>query len=33
LFAEALEISRKVSPDDLEDIENRLAAAKEGRTL
>jgi len=30
-FAEALEVRRKVSPDNVEDIENRLGAAIEGR--
>ena len=33
MFAEALEIRREVSPDNVEDIENRLAAAIEGKVL
>jgi len=33
MFAEALDISREVSPDDVEDIEKRLAAAREGKAL
>ena len=33
LFAEALEISREVSPDDVEDIENRLKAARDGKVI
>ena len=33
LFAEALEIRREVSPDDVEDIEKRLAAAREGKAI
>ena len=32
-FAEALEISREVSPYDVEDIEKRLAAAREGKAI
>ena len=33
LFAEALEIRREVSPDNVEDIENRLNAALEGKAI
>jgi tetratricopeptide (TPR) repeat protein len=33
MFAEALEIRREVSPDDVEDIEKRLAAAREGKAI
>jgi hypothetical protein len=33
MFAEALEISRAVSPDNVEDIENRLNAAREGKAI
>jgi hypothetical protein len=33
LFAEALEISREVSADNVEDIENRLKAAREGKSI
>jgi len=33
LFAEALEIRREVSPDNVEDIEKRLAAAREGEAI
>ena len=33
LFAEALEIRREVSPDNVEDIENRLIAAREGKAI
>jgi hypothetical protein len=33
LFAEALKISREESPDNVEDIEKRLAAAREGKAI
>ena len=33
MFAEALEIRREVSPDNVEDIENRLNAAREGKSI
>jgi tetratricopeptide (TPR) repeat protein len=33
LFAEALEISREVSPDNVEDIDKRLAVAREGKAI
>jgi tetratricopeptide (TPR) repeat protein len=33
MFAEALEIRREVSPDNVEDIEKRLAAASEGKAI
>ena len=33
LFSEALEIRREVSPDNVEDIENRLNAAREGKSI
>ena len=33
MFAEALEIRREVSPDNVEDIEKRLAAAREGKSI
>jgi len=33
MFAEALEIRREVSPDNVEDIENRLAAARAGISI
>ena len=33
MFAEALEIRREVSPDNVEDIENHLSAATAGKVL
>jgi tetratricopeptide (TPR) repeat protein len=33
LFSEALEISREVSADNVEDIEKRLKAAREGKSI
>ena len=33
MFAEALEIRREISPDNVEDIENRLNAAREGKAV
>ena len=33
MFAEALEIRRELSPDNVEDIENHLKAAREGKAI